>query len=76
MVFDRMKERDVLTWTVMIGAYAGSGRGVEAYDLYLKMKEEGIQPDIVTYVSLLNDCKHRSFGVGEGGAQSYYASWV
>ena len=56
MVFDRMKERDVITWTVMIGAYAGSGRGVEAYDLYLKMKEGGFQPNAVTYVSLLNDC--------------------
>ena len=56
MVFDRMKERDVITWNVMIGAYAGSGRGVEAYDLYLKMKEEGFQPNAVTYVSLLNDC--------------------
>ena len=56
MVFDRMKERDVIAWTVMIGAFAGSGRGVEAYDLYLKMKEEGFQPDAVTYVSLLNDC--------------------
>ena len=55
MVFDRMKERDVITWNVMIGAYAGNGRGVEAYDLYLKMKE-GFQPDAVTYVSLLNDC--------------------
>ena len=56
MVFDRMKERDVITWTVMIGAYAGSGRGVEAYDLYLKMKEEGFQPKAVTFVSLLNGC--------------------
>ena len=56
VVFDRMKERNIITWTVMIGAYAGSGRGVEAYDLYLKMKEEGFQPDSVTYVSLLNDC--------------------
>ena len=56
VVFDSMKERDVITWTVMIGAYAGSGRGVEAYDLYLKMKEEGFQPDAVTYMSLLNDC--------------------
>ena len=56
VVFDSMKERDVITWTVMIGAYAGSGRGVEAYDLYVKMKEEGFQPNAVTYVSLLNDC--------------------
>ena len=56
VVFDRMKERDLITWNVMIGAYAGSGRGVEAYDLYLKMKDEGFQPDTVTYMSLLNDC--------------------
>ena len=56
VVFDRMKERNIITWTVMIGAYAGRGRGVEAYDLYLKMKEEGFQPDAVTYMSLLNDC--------------------
>ena len=56
VVFDSLKERDIITWNVMIGAYAGSGRGVEAYDLYLKMKEEGFQPNAVTYVSLLNDC--------------------
>ena len=56
VVFDRMKGRDLFTWNVMIGAYAGSGRGVEAYDLYLKMKEEGFEPDAVTYMSLLNDC--------------------
>ena len=56
LVFDSMKERNIITWNVMIGAYAGSGRGVEAYDLYLKMKEEGFQPNAVTYVSLLNDC--------------------
>ena len=56
VVFDSMKERNIRTWNVMIGAYAGSGRGVEAYDLYLKMKEEGFQPDAATYVSLLNDC--------------------
>ena len=56
VVFDRMKGRNLITWNVMIGAYAGSGRGVKAYDLYLKMKEEGFQPDAVTYMSLLNDC--------------------
>ena len=56
VVFDSMKEQNIITWNVMIGAYAGSGRGVEAYDLYLKMKEEGFQPDAVTYVSLLNNC--------------------
>ena len=54
--FDNLTNRNVVSWNVMIGAYVGSGRGVEAYDLYLKMKEEGFQPDAVTYMSLLNDC--------------------
>ena len=31
-----------------------SGRGVEAYDLYLRIKEEGFQPNAVTFVSVLN----------------------
>ena len=52
----RTKVGDIVTWNVMIGAYAGSGRGVEAYALYLKMKEEGFQPNAVTYMNLLNDC--------------------
>ena len=56
VVFDSMKERDIITWNVMIGAYAGSGRGVEAYDLYLKMKGESFEPNAVTYMSLLNEC--------------------
>ena len=76
VVFYRMKVWNIITWTVMIGAYAGSGRGVEAYDLYLKMKEEGFQPNAVTYVNLLNDCKHRSFGVGEGRSQAYFGRRV
>ena len=56
VVSNKMKERDIITWNVMIGAYAGSDRGVEACDLYVKMKEEGFQPNAVTYMSSLNDC--------------------
>ena len=50
------KVGDVVTWNVMIGACAGSGRGVQAYDLFLKMKEEHFQPDAITYMSLPNNC--------------------
>jgi pentatricopeptide repeat protein len=56
IVFDRMKERNVITWTVIIGAYAENGRGVEAYKLYLQMKREGFQPDAITFASILNAC--------------------
>lgn len=35
VVLDKLEEHDVITWTVMIGAYAESGCGVEAYGLFL-----------------------------------------
>lgn len=40
----------------MIRAYAQSGCGVEAYKLFLQMKQEGFKPDAITYVSILNAC--------------------
>ena len=44
--------------TVMISAYVASGGGMQAFDLYLKMVEEGFQPNVVTHTSSLNNCAH------------------
>ncbi|KAJ7297813.1 hypothetical protein O6H91_Y035300 [Diphasiastrum complanatum] len=55
-VFDRMHEREVVSWNAMISGYAQQGLGKEALDLYEQMKEEGVQPDNVTYVVLLKAC--------------------
>jgi pentatricopeptide repeat protein len=49
-VIDRMEEsRDIITWTVTMGAYAESGCGGEAYALLLRMKreEKHLLPDSV-----------------------------
>jgi len=56
VIFDRMDERDLFTWTVMIGGLAQHGRGGEAYELFIRMQQEGFKPDAVTYVSILNAC--------------------
>ena len=56
VVFDRMKGWNLLTWNMMIGAYARSRQGVKAYEVYMKMTEEGFHSDAVFYMSLLNDC--------------------
>ncbi|CAM6129433.1 unnamed protein product [Calypogeia fissa] len=53
-VFDRMEERDVYTWTIMIGGLAEHGCGLEAYRLFLKMRHEGLEPNAITYTSILN----------------------
>ncbi|KAG0607081.1 hypothetical protein M758_8G001900 [Ceratodon purpureus] len=55
-VFDRMEERDLITWTVMIGGLAEHGFGVDAYDMFIGMQQVGLKPDACTYVSILNAC--------------------
>ncbi|KAJ7558889.1 hypothetical protein O6H91_04G060700 [Diphasiastrum complanatum] len=55
-LFNNMSERDVVSWTAMIAGYAQNGRGKEALALYEQMKQEGMLPDIVTFVLLLKAC--------------------
>ncbi|KAJ7532424.1 hypothetical protein O6H91_13G002800 [Diphasiastrum complanatum] len=55
-VFNKINERNVVSWNAMIGGYAQQGLGKEALALYEQMKQEGVQPDNVTYVVLVNAC--------------------
>ncbi|KAJ7297946.1 hypothetical protein O6H91_10G005100 [Diphasiastrum complanatum] len=55
-LFDSMSERDVVSWTAMIAGYAQNGLGKDALALYEQMKQEGVQPDNVTFVLLLKAC--------------------
>ncbi|CAM6092823.1 unnamed protein product [Calypogeia fissa] len=55
-VFDKMALRDVVAWTSMILGYVRCGQGLEALDLYRQMQAEGIEPDIVTFLGVLNAC--------------------
>ncbi|KAJ7540610.1 hypothetical protein O6H91_10G022900 [Diphasiastrum complanatum] len=66
-LFNNMRERDVVSWTAMIAAYAQSGLGKEALALYEQMKQEGVQPNNVTFVLLLKACA--SLGALEQGKQ-------
>lgn len=55
-VFEKLVKRDAVAWTLMIGAYAKSGNGDQAFKLFLDMQEEGLEPDALTYLSILNAC--------------------
>lgn len=57
-LFNETKEKNVFLWTAMIAAYAMEGQARKAIDLYEEMKERGINPDQVTFVSLLSACSH------------------
>ncbi|XP_043697753.1 pentatricopeptide repeat-containing protein At2g29760, chloroplastic-like [Telopea speciosissima] len=57
-VFKRMPKKDVLAWTAMISGLAMHGDGKSAIALFLLMREEGIQPNRVTYIGVLSACSH------------------
>ena len=76
-VFDRIVERHVITWNVMIGGLAQHGLGHEAFSLLLQMESGGFvgRP---SHFSEHPQCmsKRRGFGMGEGGSQPCAESWT
>ncbi|MED6124634.1 hypothetical protein PIB30_060819 [Stylosanthes scabra] len=65
MEFSRMKYRDVYSYSAMIAAFAEHGKSQDAIDLFLKMQKEGLQPNQVTFIGLLNACSSAGL-VNEG----------
>ncbi|KAF8389746.1 hypothetical protein HHK36_024265 [Tetracentron sinense] len=53
-VFDCMDERDVVTWTTMIGGYVLNGNSNCALALCHPMQLEGVRPNSVTMAALLS----------------------
>eukprot|EP00250_Pteridium_aquilinum_P002777 c12997_g1_i1 orf=207-2018(+) len=58
MVFDRMSYRNIVSWTSMIAALAQMGHGENAVVLFQEMLSEGINPDSITFTSILMACCH------------------
>ncbi|XP_058080254.1 pentatricopeptide repeat-containing protein At3g18970 isoform X2 [Magnolia sinica] len=57
-VFERMKERNALTWTAMITGFAIHGQGKEALELLDAMEVDNIVPNAATFTCLLSACCH------------------
>ncbi|PIA49173.1 hypothetical protein AQUCO_01300200v1, partial [Aquilegia coerulea] len=57
-VFDRMRNRDVVSWTSMISAYGMNGQGRDAVHLFSAMLNSGLIPDQIAFVSILSACSH------------------
>jgi len=55
-LFDKILDRKVFLWNVMIREYAKDGPWEEALKLYYEMQQAGIQPDKFTYHYLLKAC--------------------
>ncbi|KAI3958138.1 hypothetical protein MKW98_020780 [Papaver atlanticum] len=55
-VFDRLRAKDVVAWSAMIGGYSSNGLPKEAIDLFLQMQKEKMKPDSFTMVAVLSAC--------------------
>lgn len=55
-VFDRMEEKDIVTWSTMIQTFALNGLPKEALDLFFQMQREKLEPDRYAMVGVLSAC--------------------
>ena len=58
MVFSRMDQRNVSSWTSMIVGYAMHGRANEAIECFSCMRGAGVRPNHVTFIGVLSACGH------------------
>ncbi len=55
-VFNKLPSRAVVCWTAMIFGHVKCGEGHKALELFQNMQQEGVHPDSVTFVGVLNAC--------------------
>ncbi|KAJ7517202.1 hypothetical protein O6H91_21G014300 [Diphasiastrum complanatum] len=69
MMFDRLSERDVVSWNAIIAAYAQHGQGEEALQFFKLLQKECMKPDKITFITVLSACSHA--GLVDEGHQSF-----
>ncbi|KAH7387471.1 hypothetical protein KP509_16G024400 [Ceratopteris richardii] len=68
-VFNRMLNKNVVSWTTLISIYSHYGMGKQTHKLYMEMQQACIIPTLVTFVSVLSACSHA--GLFEEGCRCF-----
>ncbi|XP_058081585.1 pentatricopeptide repeat-containing protein At1g08070, chloroplastic-like [Magnolia sinica] len=55
-MFNRMPQRDVVSWNSLINGYAKNGYANEALEVFREMQDSGVEPNKVTFCSVLSSC--------------------
>ncbi|XP_057858097.2 pentatricopeptide repeat-containing protein At2g13600-like isoform X2 [Cryptomeria japonica] len=55
-LFDRIPQRNVISWNAMIAGYAHNGFAEKAVETFNQMQLTGLKPDSSTFVSILTAC--------------------
>lgn len=69
-LFNSMKERDVISWNVMISGYGMHGHVGAAIELFQEMQNSNAQPNELTFLAILSACNHS--GLVEEGRQLFH----
>ena len=65
-LFDSASEKNVVIWNAMISAYAQNQKFSEAFKMFQQMLQANIQPNMVTFVSVIPCCENPdNFGYGK-----------
>ncbi|KAF9595876.1 hypothetical protein IFM89_005362 [Coptis chinensis] len=56
MVFDKMSEHNVVSWSSMIAGYTQNHREKDAMKFYVKMQRSGVVPDQFAFGSVIRAC--------------------
>lgn len=59
-MFDKMPERNSISWNAIIAAHARQGHGEKAFQLFEQMQQEGVISGKVSFLSILDACDRRS----------------
>ncbi|XP_031386195.1 putative pentatricopeptide repeat-containing protein At1g69350, mitochondrial isoform X1 [Punica granatum] len=61
MIFDRMTEKSVVSWSAMIAGYGIHGQVTSALSVFNQMIESGIKPNEITFMNILSTCSHAGY---------------
>jgi len=55
-VFNEMPSHNTVAWSAMISGHVKCGEGQKGLELFHQMQREGVEPDTVTFLGVLNAC--------------------
>ncbi|KAK9285832.1 hypothetical protein L1049_025033 [Liquidambar formosana] len=68
-VFDEMSLRDVFAFTSLISGLANHSQSASAMELFMRMQNEGVEPNEVTFICILSACSR--MGLVEEGLRIF-----